>query len=435
MFEKRTSLMSLCQTFADATDNEARSALILKVATALSGATVEVEEEADGRPLAEQFSEFMEEIASASTEKNPKGVLCHFKGAPRPAVYESRGNYLDVVDEPIVDPLLRLRGSADGDLLPVEEVGVLTGAGGTGKSTLASDIALAVAGEKPPLLSPIEAVGSGEVLWVSFEERLGRIAARMKARVGENDPAIGRIRGVALGGRPMFGPAETKGGGAFYNARPKALPGWDAIDAEIDLMREPPRLVVLDPALAAFVGEPNAASPVREFITELKTRIAEKYGCAVLLIAHATKSDLAGPFDRILAGGSAAWTDAPRACLTLTHGSGGRGDDPGARTLAVLKANAGPAFIWTPLTPDRPAGKWIVGFKMTCDHWLAKDEWKETKKRKARVRAKGAKANGAGLRANGGATNGAEQGRKNGGEQDTPQSGVGNGSGDDTLAV
>ena len=161
---------------------------------------------------------------------------------------------------------------------------MLTGAGGTGKSTLASDIALAVAGEKPPLLSPIEAVGSGEVLWVSFEERLGRIAARMKARVGENDPAIGRIRGVALGGRPMFGPAETKGGGAFYNARPKALPGWDAIDAEIDLMREPPRLVVLDPALAAFVGEPNAASPVREFITELKTRIAEKYGCAVLLI-------------------------------------------------------------------------------------------------------------------------------------------------------
>ena len=74
MFEKRTSLMSLCQTFADATDNEARSALILKVATALSGATVEVEEEADGRPLAEQFSAFMEEIASASTEKNPKGV-------------------------------------------------------------------------------------------------------------------------------------------------------------------------------------------------------------------------------------------------------------------------------------------------------------------------------------------------------------------------
>ena len=49
------------------------------------------------------------------------------------------------------------------------------------------------------------------------------------------------------------------------------------------------RLVVIDPALSAFVGQSNDAAPVREFLTALAVEAA-KPNAGVLLIAHSNKT-------------------------------------------------------------------------------------------------------------------------------------------------
>lgn len=112
---------------------------------------------------------------------------------------------------------------------------------------------------------------------------------------------------------------------------------------------------MLDPALHAFVGEANAAGPVREFVGALAS-LAHEHAAAVLVLAHSTKSSRSGrheddPFDAGQISGSAAWHDAARAVLVLTRDK----DDPTRWRLAIAKSNHGPSFILTYLreTGDR----------------------------------------------------------------------------------
>ena len=59
------------------------------------------------------------------------------------------------------------------------------------------------------------------------------------------------------------------------NARPTTLRGWTALWREA--AEAGARVIILDPALAAYVGEPNAPAPVREFLAAI-TREAEQIG-------------------------------------------------------------------------------------------------------------------------------------------------------------
>lgn len=257
------------------------------------------------------------------------------------------------IDDKLPPALFSLPGDKDkGAVLPVGEAALLAGEGGTGKSTLASDLALAVAhsGRKD---SPFDVHKHGPTLWLAYEEAPALIAARARARGSSTGIHVLDLRG---GKWPLFGPKGS------YNSRPEPLAGWQAMtDAAASIT---PRLIVIDPALSAYAGEPNAAPPVREFMERLSAFARSiDDGCSILVLAHATKERNAGPFDRAQAGGSGAWTDAARCCLTLTHG-GGDGERDNKRTLGVLKANAGPSHTWTALEPVRKqGGNWIIGFK------------------------------------------------------------------------
>ena len=373
-------------------DPEARERMSGEIADVLTKAK-------EGNNTDQQRTAFEAAITAASAEISPDEVLKHFTSAePPPKRMKFPPAILapDITTQP-KKHVLRCADKRWSGLFAIGDVGLLTGEGGAGKSTLLSDVALAVAGAELPD-TPLKAIGQGDVLWIAFEECPGLIRHRLEARAGEEHKgALSRIHIADFSADDdedsdwaLYGPIPTKSGAAFYNTRPGKLPGWEALRHILEHMDRPPRIILMDPSLDAYVGEANTVTSVRAFLKALKA-IAKKYSCAILLVAHSTKAPNATPFDRSQAGGSAAWTDACRACLTISRGGGGRGKDiNGMRTLAVLKANMGPSKIWTPLAPVPEEGR-PTGFKTISENWLYEEEWEappETKKGRRRQRPK-----------------------------------------------
>ena len=252
-----------------------------------------------------------------------------------------------------------------GAILSAGTVGILTGAGGVAKSALAGAIALGVAdledGKTGQVCGNLFEARGGPALMALYEDPPGVAAWRLKqlsASVHLADRGAGALKRVHLldvAGRPLFGPLDTGDGRALYNARPGPLSGWE------DLWREATRteaqLIIVDPALAGFVGEANAAAPVREFLAAVTAEARHRSAC-VLIVAHSTKAARGGssdPYDPGQVAGSAAWTDGVRAALTMTW-------EEEERVLAIAKANYGPARLLAHLEPIRTQSGAIVGF-------------------------------------------------------------------------
>ena len=270
------------------------------------------------------------------------------------------------IDDPRPSPILSPAGKfCTGAVLSEGEICLLAGEGGVGKSALAGEIALAVAGNARGAGGLLAVHGGGPVLWVTYEETPGELAARLKTRAR----AVGvNARNVHVldmrGGWPLFGPGADGRSSAFYHARPEQLIGWEPMEAAVGGLE--PRLIVIDPVLAAYVGEPNSAPPVREFLGALAS-LAREHSAGVLVLAHSTKaarSQRGGtkpdPFEPGQVAGSAAWTDGVRGALSFAYGS----DDDGNRLLSIVKANMGPARIQCDAKPMRAEESgWIIGFE------------------------------------------------------------------------
>lgn len=280
--------------------------------------------------------------------------------------------------------LLSLAGKG-GALLSVGGVLLLAGEGGIAKSPLALHMALGMAARRVThgdLHGGLFTGTGGPALVATYEDAAPVVADRLRkladAAGDRLDEALAHVHVLDLAGWPLYGPDE----GGLYNARPAELAGWAVLDDAV--RRVKPRMVVIDPALAAYAAEANHAAAVREFVTTL-TLMATRAQCGVLLVAHSTKEARRtarshyDPFDPGHVAGSTHWTDAARGVLTLTYDQ--RKDaDPGARVLAVSKANYGPARLAITVAPIRSratdAGKGeIVGFanaNATWDTWKAK---------------------------------------------------------------
>ena len=271
------------------------------------------------------------------------------------------------------DRLLHCTGR-NGALLSVGGVLVLAGEGGIAKTPLVLSMAAGMAARPDGAYGPLhgglfEGVG-GPVLIATYEDdpavsadRLRKLSAVWWPRGAGSE--LDRVHVLNMAGRPLFGPVGGDGGVAFYNARPGPLGGWDDLWSEAE--RIGARVVVVDPALCAYVGDANAAAPVREFMAAV-TEQATAARCGVLLVAHSNKAARArngnahpDPFDPGNVAGSTHWTDAARGVLSLTFDpdTDARAD---ALTLAVCKANYGPARIRVDAHPVRNRHGEIVGF-------------------------------------------------------------------------
>lgn len=312
---------------------------------------------------------------------------------PEPLI-EARA--VSAIRDPLPAPVLSLDGR--GAVLAEGGAAVLAGEGGTGKSALLYGLALDVAAADPDPdvaspAGPLRIHGGGPVLLTGYEDSAGLVAWAIReygANAGTDPAALGRVHALDLDGRPLFGPVDRDGRAGLYNARPGKLGGWRHLAAAVEAIR--PRLVVVDPALAAYVGDPSAVAPVREFLSALR-----EFGAPVLLVAHSTKAarNDADPFDPGMVAGSGAWTDGVRGVLTLSWG-----EIEGARVLACPKANHGPARLLCGLAPVRkggdPHGR-ILAFQRAPG---GKGWYAPTRKPKANARA--AKPGGAGKGAAGG---------------------------------
>ena len=291
----------------------------------------------------------------------------------RPTIYRAS-------DTPPPMPELVLRAAGKGGALAsVGTVSILSGPGGTGKSSLAFQMGVGLAmlagGTEGilPACNMFEGVGC-RVMLAGYEDppglvmrhiqRLVRSAAKANRSLDEK-----KIRGISimhLQGHPLWGPAA---GDRSQIAGP--LPMWKTLWDTVKERRV--RLVIIDPAMAAFVGNGNAAAEVRRFLDALAAA-AQEAGAAVLLVAHSTKAArvLGDPFAPGQIGGSSQWYDGARGVLTLS-----KLDKGAPLTLAVSKANWGPAGILCELEPayvwstGRPLGygkkgDWIVPSQLSA---------------------------------------------------------------------
>ena len=272
---------------------------------------------------------------------------------------------------PLPEPLLSAH-SQGGALLGPGEVLLLTGAGEAGKSTLLRDLALQIAaiddGDSRGLPHRVFFGRGAPVLFVTFEDSADRTrhllqqaAEYHKAHEWDLSAALERIHVLGLRGRPLYGPPEVPGRATRQEDHPRPLAGWWDLWRGVDETEA--GVIAIDPALAAFTGQSNAAGPVRAFLAALAEEAAARKA-GVILVAHSTKgarAKEADPYDPGQVGGSAHWTDGVRGAIGLEWRRTDETHDP--PTLRILKANYGPSRIRCELEPIRNEKGVPVGFK------------------------------------------------------------------------
>ena len=292
----------------------------------------------------------------------------------------------------------------NGAVLTAGEVCLLSGAGGIGKSALAGEIAMAVAGGSttvPGLFNIGTSYQCKSVLWLTYEEARGELTERLKERCTEQDgdqlrDGLNKIHVLdmrAAGGWPLFGPSTESNS---YSP-PGRLRGWAPMATEADKLGDDLGLIVIDPVLSAYIGEQNDTTAVRAFLGELAT-LARKYEAGVLALAHSRKASRhrdPDPYDPGQVSGSSAWHDGVRGVLTFTFEKV-ETESYSRRVLAVAKANMGPARIECDTQPISKDSGWIVGFKGK-DDWSSKDGADKPKQQTEETEAAYREATGGGF--------------------------------------
>ena len=217
------------------------------------------------------------------------------------------------------------------DLIPGRNVTLLSGDGGTGKSLLALQLAVAVASGAPWLGAQ---VSRGVAVYASAEDELDEVHRRLAA--------ICNADGLDLADLDALSIVPLAGENAVLAAPGRAgvlspTPLMNALASKILALA--PALVVLDTSADFFAGNEISRAEVRQFVGMLRG-LALKADCAVLLLSHPS---VAGMNTGTGLSGSTAWNNSVRSRLYLTRPTSLDGEpiDPDARILQTMKANYG----------------------------------------------------------------------------------------------
>ena len=289
------------------------------------------------------------------------------------------------ISMPLPNPMLSAV-DRDGVILGVGEIMILSSEGGAGKSSLMAGLAVEIAavpnGEYATLAGGFLAARGCRVLIMSYEDPPAIIRKKVESMAAirssqmDHDPHMGYLPFGEAAQRvlvveemdldDMYGQNPE----IHINTRPVPLPMWFRFWQSIP---EDLGLIILDPSLAAYSGDPNSVSHIRQFIRAM-TREARKRGISVIILHHSAKNNRgkAGTddfdewdlFDPGQIMGSTGWHDGTRCVMTL----GGRRLS-NLRKLAIMKASWGEETIVIDLQPIRltDSDDWrfynmIVGF-------------------------------------------------------------------------
>lgn len=214
------------------------------------------------------------------------------------------------------------------DLIPDRNVTILSGDGGTGKSLLAMQLAVAAATGSRWLSLSVE---SGSVLYLSAEDDEDECHIRLKDICeGEGLRLPAALHIAVMAGEDCLLAVEDAG-----KSQMRLTPLYGRLEATIKDQR--PRLVVLDNVADIFGGNENVKGLVRQFIGMIR-RFAIVYDCAVLMLAHPSLSGMASGSG---SSGNVAWNNSVRSRLYLKrqHDDAKEITDPDFRKLVSMKAN------------------------------------------------------------------------------------------------
>jgi len=217
-------------------------------------------------------------------------------------------------------------------LLPMRNVVLLGGDGGTGKSLLALQLALACTTVLQQWIG-ID-VDHGPVLYLSAEDDRDELHKRINeivdAESGDMESGRGMLYFMPLAGLDATLAMEQKGNVTLVKTK---------LFGHLDraLQDVAPVLLVLDNVADIYGGNENNRSQVKFFIGILR-QLAIRHDCVVLLLGHPSLSGLASGSGM---SGSTAWSNSVRSRLYLTKPAGADGDstDENARVLEVKKSN------------------------------------------------------------------------------------------------
>lgn len=218
------------------------------------------------------------------------------------------------------------------DLIPGRTVTLLAGDGGTGKSLLSLQLAVAVATDSKWLDRKVTA---GPVLYISAEDDVDELHRRLASISKAQDiglDAMDRVTLCSLAGEDALM--------AFVDARTGILhasPLYDEITRQAEAVE--PVLIVLDTLADLFPGNENDRAQARQFVGLLRG-LAMQVDCAILLLSHPSLSGLSSGSGM---SGSTAWNNSVRSRLYFSRVvSDGYEADTDVRVLRTMKANYGP---------------------------------------------------------------------------------------------
>ncbi len=220
-------------------------------------------------------------------------------------------------------------------LIPAKTVTILNGDGGTGKSLLATQLAVATVSGSAWVGS---AVTAGPVLYLSAEDDLEELHRRVATIAQRSNIDLADLHQLSI--LPLAGEeallASPEGRGNIL----KASPLFAAIEERLASIR--PALVVLDTLADLFGGDENQRAQARQFVSLLRGW-AIKHQTTILLLAHPSLSGMANGTG---SSGNTAWNNSVRSRLFLERVITKDDNkvfepDPDARVLRTVKANYG----------------------------------------------------------------------------------------------
>jgi RecA-family ATPase len=224
--------------------------------------------------------------------------------------------------------------------VPAAKVTLLSGDGGTGKSTIALQLVIATPYGDEWLGARIDK--QGPAWFLSAEEDDDEIRRRLSAILDHQGRTLEDLRGKGVRWSCLDDESEYSDGDVVLGeadsgaGRVRKTLLYDALIERATEQR--PALIVIENAADVFAINENDRSQVRQAVALLR-RLAKRSGAAVVLIAHPS---LYGLNSGSGTSGSTQWSNAVRSRLYFAAVKKGDDDESDIRELRVMKANYGP---------------------------------------------------------------------------------------------